>query len=307
MHTQLPTREGFCSFRGHKTWYGIVGDRQASGKFPLLCLHGGPGATHDYLSPIAALAEGGRGVVFYDQLGSGNSDPVRGASRWTIDLFLEELGVVRRALGLDRVHLLGHSWGGQLALEYALLQPSGLASLVLADTLSSSTQWASEADRLRGELPPDVQHTLSKHENAGTTDSPAYQNACKVYYRRHGCLTPPRKRPPWLRQAFSKLDSNPEVYATMWGPSEFCVTGTLKNWDVTSRLGEIHVPTLVVGGRHDEATPTITETLQRGIPGSERVIFENSGHFPHIDETGRYLQVVGHFLDRVEAGALPQR
>jgi proline-specific peptidase len=87
----------------------------------------------------------------------------------------------------------------------------------------------------------------------------------------------------------------------MWGPSEWYLTGALKDWDITSRLGEIHLPTLVIGGRYDEATPAITEAVHRGILGSEWLIFENSGHFPHIEETERYLQVVDHFLDRVEA------
>ena len=102
------------------------------------------------------------------------------------------------------------------------------------------------------------------------------------------------------QKAFKKLTVN-EVYLTMWGPSEFYATGTLKDWDITSRLGEIRVPTLVIGGRFDEATPTITETIHQGISGSEWVIFENSAHFPHIEETELYLQVLGKFLDRTEA------
>jgi len=305
MHANIPVKEGFVSFRSHKTWYRMVGDLQAPGRLPLLCLHGGPGATHDYLSPLEALAAGGRGVVFYDQLGSGNSDPLRGSSLWTIDLFLEELDQVCRTLELKGVHLLGHSWGGQLALEYALRGGSPLASLILADSLASSLQWASEADRLRADLPADVQQTLLKHETAKTTDSPEYQQACKVYYRLHGCLMDPLSRPEWLKQAFEKLDSNPEAYQTMWGPSEFCVTGTLKDWDITGRLGGIRIPTLIVCGRHDEATPALAGTLQRGIPDSELVIFEHSGHFPHIDETERYLKVLEQFLNRVETQRLP--
>ena len=299
MDASIPTQEGFVSFRGYHTWYRIAGKQETPHKLPLLCLHGGPGATHDYLLPIAALAEGGRCVVFYDQLGSGNSDPVRGKNLWTIDLFVDELSTVCCSLGLERVHILGHSWGGQLALEYALRQPTGLASLILADSLASSIQWASEADLLRAELPDDVQQTLRQHEADGTTSSPEYQEACKVYYRRHGCFLNPR--PEWLQKAFEKIDSNQEVYQTMWGPSEFCVNGTLKDWDVTNRLGEIHVPTLVIGGRYDEATPAITQAIHRGIPGSEWVIFENSAHFPHIDETEKYLHVLNTFLNRVEA------
>lgn len=185
-------------------------------------------------------------------------------------------------------------------MEYALGQPTGLASLILADSLASSIQRASEANRLRAELPVDVQQTLLKHETANTTDTPDYQAACKVYYRRHGYLMEPLSRPEWLKQAFAKLDSNPKVYLTMWSPSEFYITSTLKDWDITNRQGEILVPTLVIGGRYDEATPAITEMLHRGIPGSEWVIFKNSGHFPHVDKTERYLQVLDQFLNHVE-------
>jgi proline-specific peptidase len=241
----------------------------------------------------------GRRVILYDQLGWGNSDHPHDPSMWSVDLFVEELGVICHALGLERVHILGHSWGGMLAMEYALTQPEGLASLILADSLASAPQWAAETTRLVSELPSDVQHIIQKHEAAGTTDSPEYEEAMKIFSRRHGGghIDP---KPEWVKRAFEKLENN-EVYLTMWGPSEFCVTGTLKDWDIMNRLGEICVPTLVIGGRYDEATPAITETLHRGIPGSEWVIFENSAHFPHIEETERYLQVLSQFLNRVEA------
>ncbi len=303
MNDGTQVQEGYCTWRGYKTWYRMVGSQEAPGRFPLLCLHGGPGATHDYLFPLEALASGGRRVICYDQLGGGNSDPVRGASLWTIDLFLEELRNICHHLALDRFHLMGHSWGGQLALEYALSKPDSLASLILSDSLASSREWASEADRLRADLPEEVQQTLLKHESAGTTDLEEYQQACKVYYRLHGCLMDPGLRPEWLKQAFSKMDSNPEVYHTMWGPSEFCVTGTLKDWDISHRLSEILIPTLAIGGRYDEATPVIMESLHRGIHASEWITFEHSGHFPFIDETELFLSAARRFLERVEGQA----
>jgi L-proline amide hydrolase len=301
MSTQMPTKEGFIAFQGYKVWYRIVGSREGAGKLPLLCLHGGPGGAHDYLEPIEALAATGRHVIFYDQLGCGNSDQPQNPSMWTVGLFVEEVGVVRQALDLERVHILGQSWGGMLAMEYSLTQPAGLASLVIADSPASIPQWVSEANRLRAELPPEVQQTLLKHEAAGTVDSPEYQEAVMVFYRRHVCRL--ETWPECVNRAFAKLEQNPEVYHTMNGPSEFHVIGTLKEWDIVNRLGEIHVPTLVIGGRYDEATLAITETVHRGIPGSEWVIFENSSHMPHVEETERYLQVVGRFLERVEAQA----
>jgi len=298
MTTDLPAKEGFVSFRGYKVWYRVVGDREAPGKLPLLCLHGGPGATHDYLEPLEALVATERRVIFYDQLGAGNSDHPHNPSLWTVPLFVEELGVVRQALGLERVHILGQSWGGMLGMEYALTQPAGLVSLIVADSPASMPQWVAEANRLRAELPSDIQATLLKHEAAGTTDAPAYQEAMLVFYRRHVCRLDPW--PDCLNRTFEKLSQDPEVYNTMNGPSEFHVIGVIKDWDIVERLGEIQVPTLVISGRYDEATPAIAETVHRGIPGSEWVVFEQSAHTPHLEETERYLQVVASFLDRRE-------
>jgi L-proline amide hydrolase len=299
MHHLFPSQEGAIEFRGYETWYRISGEHDAPGKLPLLCLHGGPGAPHDYLEPLEAMAATGRRVIFYDQLGCGNSDRPHAPEMWTVALFVEEVGALRSALGLKRVHILGQSWGGMLAQEYALTRPAGLASLILADSLASIPQWVSEANRLRAELPPDVQATLLKHEQEGTTNDPAYGEATMVYYQRHVCRLDPF--PECVARAFQKLAEWPEVYETMWGPNEFNASGTLKDWDITQRLGEIRVPTLVLGGRFDEATPAITKTIHRGIPGSEWVIFENSAHLPHVEETERYMQVVGDFLDKVEA------
>jgi proline-specific peptidase len=299
INSAFPIKEGFVSFRGYKTWYRIVGDSEERGKLPLLCLHGGPGAAWGYLEPLEAIAAAGRRVVFYDQLGCGNSDDPHDVSMYTIDLFIEEVNVVRRALGLERLHLLGHSWGGMLALEYALTQPAGLACLILADTAASLPAWVAEMDRQVAELPLEVQQTLRKHQEAGTTDTVDYRNAYRVFTHRHLC-----RLDPWP-DCLTWGVGNPgdEVYNAMWGPSEIFVTGTLKDWDVTSRLGEIRMPTLVIGGRYDEAAPVLAETLHAGIPGSELVIFENSAHLPHVEETERCLQVLGQFFSRVEACA----
>ncbi|MBI5584351.1 MAG: proline iminopeptidase-family hydrolase [Deltaproteobacteria bacterium] len=294
----VPVQEGFVPFRTYKIWYRIVGDREEPGKLPLLCLHGGPGSTHDYLEPLEELAAGGRRIVFYDQLGAGNSDHPQDPDLWTVSLFVEELAMLRRALGLDRLHLFGQSWGGMLAMEYALTQPGGLAGLVLADAPASAPQWVTEINRLRAELPPELQETMRKHELAGRTDHPAYEEAMMAFYRRHLCRLDPW--PDCLNRTFEKMVQEPEVYQTMWGPSEFYVTGTLKDWEITDRLGEIRVPTLVVGGRYDEATPAVTGTVQAGIPHARMVIFENSSHMPHLEETPLFLETLTDFLDWVE-------
>ncbi|MDD5556776.1 MAG: proline iminopeptidase-family hydrolase [bacterium] len=285
-------------FKGYNVWYRAVGERGGTDKLPLLCLHGGPGAAHDYLEPLEAVAASGRRVIFYDQLGCGNSDRPHNPALWTVDLFLEELAAVRAALGLERLHILGQSWGGMLAMQYALTRPAGVASLVIASSPASMRQWVAEANRLRAELPADVQETLLRHERAGTTDDPAYTEAMMVFYQRHVCRLDPW--PDCLNRSLEQLMRDPEVYHAMNGPSEFHVTGNLRDWDITGRLGEIAVPTLVTSGRHDEATPAIAETVHKGIPGSRRVIFEQSAHESHIEEPELYRQVLIEFLEEVE-------
>lgn len=183
-------------------------------------------------------------------------------------------------------------------MEYALTQPGSLVSLTVADSPASVTQWVNEANRLRAQLPPEVQQTLLYHEQQGTTDSEDYQNAVLVFYRRHVCRVDPW--PDCVTRTFDKLARYPEVYNTMNGPNEFYVIGTLKTWDITDRLREINVPTLLLSGRYDEATPSIVETINRSILGSEWIIFENSSHMPHVEETDLYLQLLDGFLTRVE-------
>ena len=299
MPETLPQTEGRIPFKGHSTWYTIVGEGEEPGKLPLLLLHGGPGGAHDYMESMGELARGGRRVIMYDQLGCGKSPVPPDPDMWTVELFIEEVDAVRQALGLERLHILGQSWGGMLGMEYALTQPDGVESLVICDSPARMDLWVEEANRLRAELPPEVQATLLKHEQDGTTDDPAYEEACLVFYNRHVC------RVPWsesVARSFAQMPN--EVYMTMNGPSEFHCIGTLRTWDVTPRLGEITIPTLVISGRYDEATPRISQEVSDGIPGSEWVLFEESSHMPHEEEPERFRQVVGDFLAQREAARL---
>lgn len=284
--------EGTIPFEDGETWYRVTGSPDDG--VPLIALHGGPGATHDYLLPLSDLADA-RAVVHYDQIGNGRSThfPERGEDFWTVDLFVRELHNLVSALGIGEHHVLGQSWGGFLAEEYALTQPRGLRSLVLADTAASWADFASEAGKLRAELPADVQATLAKHEEAGTYDDPEYVEACLVFYARHVCRVP---WPPEVAASFEWLERDPTVYRTMNGPSEFHIIGSCKDWQVKDRLQEIHVPTLIVSGRYDEATPALQRVLLDGIEGSEWVVFEESSHMPHVEERERYMQVVGDWL-----------
>ena len=288
--------EGLIPFRDYETWYRSLGDGPG---LPLLCLHGGPGSTHIGFTALEPLADERR-VVLYDQLGSGNSSKPSDPSLWTVELFVEELANVREALGLDRVHLLGHSWGGMLAQEYALTQPGGLVSLVLSSTLSSSALWREESLRLRADLPAEIREPLDAHEAAGTTGDPEYERAMFGFLHRHLCRLDPW--PPIVEEVLRS--TNLEVYNTMWGPSEAHPTGVLAGWDVTPRLNEIHVPALVLCGRYDEATPRQAETIAAELPDAELVVFEESAHLAPVEETERYLATVRGFLARVESSAI---
>jgi L-proline amide hydrolase len=291
-------RESFVPFNGHKIWVREVGIDGDPKLIPLLCLHGGPGVPHDYLEPLEAVAGSGRRVIFYDQLGCGNSDQPHDRSLWTVDLFVKELDVVRSALHLDRVHLLGQSWGGMLAMQYAIGQPAGLESLIIASSPASIQLWMDAADQLRRELPPQVQQILAAHEKAGTTDSAEYLEAMMVFYRRHVCRL--EKWPACVVRAFDKLTANPEVYHTMWGPSEFHVTGSLKGWDVTPQLNQIRVPTLITSGRYDEAADSVVRPVHQGIAGSKRIVFEQSSHMSHVEEAELFVNELIAFLSGVE-------
>ena len=291
----LPEQEGFVPVDGYRVWYRSVGGGSDQEGFPLLVLHGGPGAPHDYLENLEVLASETRRVIFYDQLGCGYSDQPDDPSLCEVSRFADEVGTIRQELGLDRVHILGQSWGGMLAIEYALRQPQGLVSLILANTTSSIPLWVAEANRLRAELPPEVNATLIRHEEAGTTSDPEYNEAMDVFYARHVCRI--RPMPEFVQRAFDKIGF---VYNYMNGPSEFHVIGVIKDWDRTNRLSEIHIPTLILSGRYDESTPLINEVLHRGIVGSEWVILENSSHLAHVEEPELYMQTVQAFLNRVE-------
>jgi L-proline amide hydrolase len=281
-----------------ETWFRVLGDLDpVADQVPVVLLHGGPGAPHDYLEPAADLVhETGRTVVLYDQLGCGNSTRLRDAPEefWTVDLFKGELTLLLDHLGISaRYSLLGQSWGGMLAMEHAIDRPAGLVGMVVADSPASIPLWVAEADRLRAELPPEVEATLRQHELAGTTDSPEYVAAVQVFYDRHLCRIP---SPAPVARTDALLAEDPTVYHAMNGPSEFHCIGSLKDWDITDQLHRIAVPTLRVSGRYDEATPAVVMPVHEAIPGSEWVVIEDASHMPHVEQPEVFRGVVNAFL-----------
>ncbi len=295
MHMQKSVesvQEGYIPVPGGLVWYQIVKPGQG---IPLLTLHGGPGSPHDYLEPLKQLADE-RPVIFYDQLGCGKSERPDDITLWRRSRFLEELDLIRQTLQLEKVHLFGHSWGSMLAVDYALAKPDGLTSLILASPALSISRWLNDMDRYRKSLPLTVQKILAEQENNGTTDSQEYQQAAMEFYQRHLCRLHPWPEP--LERTLA--GEGALVYQTMWGPSEFFMTGNLLNADCTAQLGTIEQPTLFTCGRYDEATPETTAWYQSLLPQSELVIFEQSAHMPHLEETEYYLQTMRNFLRRIE-------
>jgi L-proline amide hydrolase len=292
----MRAREGYVAFRGYRTWYRFVGDLNTA-VTPLLALHGGPGSTHNYFAPLEGLAAE-RPVVLYDQIGCGKSDRPEDIE-WSVEVFRDEVTAVRDQLGLERVHLLGTSWGGMLAQEHVLSGAQGIVSLVLSSTLANLALWNEEQFRLRGELPPDVIEVLDRHEQAGTYDDPEYEQAMEAYFDRHFYRGP---RPRVELEAMG-AGRAPDVYRAMQGPNEWTTTGALKGWDTRGRLNEIDVPTLVVRGRYDMCTDAVAADLVDGIRGAHEVVFEHSSHTPVLEESDRYLEVVGEFLRDAESAA----
>lgn len=290
----MGAKEGYIDVEGGRVWYRVSG---SGSNTPLVLLHGGPGAPSYYLDPLEAISAD-RPVVFYDQLGAGKSDRPTDPSLWTIDRYVRELGQVRDALGLAEVHILGHSWGSMLAVDYLLTKPEGVKSVILASPVMSARRWAEDAERLLAQLPNDVQEAVKSHEAAGTTESPEYQEAIMAYYKRFFSRADPW--PPYLLQAFEDL--NTDIYGLMWGPSELGATGTLKDYEREDMLPGLDVPVLFTVGRYDEATPETVERHSSLVPDSRIVIFENSAHMTMIDEPQANVATVREFLNGVDPG-----
>jgi proline iminopeptidase len=290
----LPRDEGFIDVTGGRVWYERMGRPDAP---PLLLLHGGPGASSQYLRPLMEQAAEDFLVVRYDQLGSWNSDKPDDLTLWQVPRFVEEVEQVRQALGLGRVHLLGQSWGSFLGLEYALHYQEHLRSLTLASGAASTVECVAGMNRWRGELPEETQATLIRYEATQEYDHPDYLAAVEVLYRRHLCRVWPY---PEALAASLEQTAIP-VYTTMWGPNEFTCTGTLLGWDRTDRLGEIRVPTLITVGEFDEVAPSCAETMRRGIPGSQLELFTGASHSTHLEQPEEYWAVLRTFLLQAEA------
>jgi proline iminopeptidase len=264
----------------------------------LFLLNGGPGLPCDYLrDPMLRMVREGYRVVTYDQLGCGKSDRPTDPSLWTIERYVEEVEAVRKALGLGRVHLLGHSWGGWLGIEYALTYLGALKSFVLSDTCGDMPHLVSELERLRAALGPETVAMMQRHEANGSYQHPEYQAAITLLNYRHvhrlDVLPKPLK---------ASLDGwNMAPYATMQGPNEFLYTGNLKGWNRIAEMRRIAVPCLVIVGEFDELTPACALRMHQALPHSEIEVMRGCSHMPMYENPMPYFDRLIGFLSRVTA------
>jgi proline iminopeptidase len=261
----------------------------------LFCLNGGPGLPCDYVRDShSRLADHGYRVVIHDQLGTGASDHPDDPSLWTLARYVEEVEIVRTALGLGRVHLLGQSWGTWLGFEYCLTYPDALKSFVCADGTAEIRLHLQDLERLRAALGAETVAMMDRHEADGTTDHPEYMGAIAVLNYRHVCRL--QQWPAALERSLAGI--NMAIYGSMWGPNEFTCTGSLKDWDRVADLGRITQPCLVLCGHHDELTPRSAARIARALPDAELSVFPNSSHMPFFEEPEAYFAVLTRFLDR---------
>ncbi|PIU57821.1 MAG: proline iminopeptidase [Deltaproteobacteria bacterium CG07_land_8_20_14_0_80_38_7] len=285
----MKNKEGFIDVVGCRVWFKIVGIENKTP--PLLVIHGGPGISHDYLEPLEELAID-RSVIFYDQLGNGKSDKPDNPDLWVLERFVEELSQVRSYLRLDKVHILGHSWGTMLAVAYMQdRKPKGVESLILSAPCLSVSRWEKDQRSYLKEFSQEFQKIIYEAESCNYFEE-KYQNAMMEYYKLHVCRM--KIWPDCLNRSFSQLAMN--IYGKMWGPSEFTVTGNLKNFERAERLEEIGIPTLFTCGEFDEATPETTSYYKSCAKNSVLKIFKGASHVHHLENKEEYINTVRSFV-----------
>jgi proline iminopeptidase len=284
--------EGFLNVKGGKVWYKVCGE---GNKIPIVILHGGPGYPSYYLNPLLALSRE-RPVVVFDQLGCGRSDRITDTSLMTIENYVNQLHQLLKALKIKDYYLYGHSWGTMLGLDYYLKYPDGIKALIMASPCINLNLWAKDADTLISLLPDSIQFYLKQSITNTNLDSIKIKEALDCYYNSYYT----RKQP--LSADFDSADSQngTNLYEYMWGKQEFSVTGTLKEYDRTSDLNRIKVPTLYIAGEFDAARPNTVKYYQTLTPKARLIIIKNAGHDTMQDnpeENNKAIQTFIHDLE----------
>ena len=294
----MQIQEGYLPFREGKTYYRIVGACKP-GKQPLLLLHGGPGSTHNYFEVMDDLAQADdRAVIMYDQIGCGKSFLTGHPEYFNAETWIDELIQLRKALGLEKVHILGQSWGGIMALWYALdYHPAGVQSYILSSTLPSAKLWESEQHRRISYMAKAHQEAFARALSTGCYDDPAYLEALDVFMAQH-CQPKMDTLPECLTRA---KRAGTESYLVGWGQNEFTPTGTLSGFEVTERLHEIETPCLITSGQRDLCSPYIAKTMYDRLPNAKWELFAYSGHMPFVEEHEKYNAALIPWLNAHDA------
>ncbi len=260
----------------------------------LLLLNGGPGLPCDYLlTPHLRMVERGWTVVSYDQLGCGESDRPDDASLWTLERYVREFEEIIGILGLDRFHLLGHSWGTWLGTEYALGHQQRIAKYVISGGAVDIPHLVGELHRLRAALGHDTVEMMVRREAEGSIDHPEYQAAITLLNYRHVCRL--SEWPETLTRSLAQWNMGP--YTTLQGPNEFTYTGNMRAWNRIPALGSLEVPCLVACGEHDELPPSCSFRMHEALPDSRLRVFTGCSHMPFYEDPPAYFACLGNFLE----------
>lgn len=303
--------EGRMPFRGYETWYRIVEgegpEHPDPAHAPIVLLHGGPGSTHNYMELFDCLADSGRKVISYDQIGCGESYLDGHPELWNMETWMEELVCLLDHLKIDQCHMLGQSWGGMLLLEYLVRREDRLnagedapevLSAVLSSTLPDSQLWGMEQHRMIHFLPQDEQEAIRRAEESGNFDTPECQAATEHYMELH-CAGPYTEQDPECLRREKRSGS--ESYVTAWGENEYTPSGTLKDWSVLDRLADIQVPCLIMSGTDDLCTPYVAKAMADRIPDSEWHLFRGARHMCFAECHDEYCRILEDWMSRVTA------
>lgn len=286
-----------------KVWTKRIGNNPT---IKVLLLHGGPALTHEYFESFESfLPKEGIEFYYYDQLGSAYSNQPTDTTLWNLPRFVEEVEQVRKALGLNsgNFYLLGQSWGGILAMQYALKYQQNLKGLIISNMMPSFADYAAYNQQLRGQLRKTLVDTLERYEKAGNFFDPTYQELVFAeFYTQHICRLPVPEWPEPVMRSFSHL--NQPIYVQMQGPSEFVPGGNLAGWDVTQQLHTLTVPTLAIGAKYDSMDPKAMEQISTTVQKGRYLYCPNGSHLCMWDDQSVYFPGLIQFLKDVDAGKM---
>ena len=283
-------------------WTKSIGNNP---KIKILLLNGGPGLTHEYFECFENfLPVEGIEFIYYDQLGCGYSDNPKDTSLWNLARFVEEVEQVRKALNLtkDNFYLLGHSWGGILAMQYALKYQDNMKGLIVSNMMSSCPDYDKYADEvLAKQLNPLVLDSIQVFEAKNDFTNPKYMDLLmKNYYAAHICRIPLNEWPEPINRSMSKI--NTSLYVTMQGPSEFGIAGNLAQWDIKEKLGKLSVPTLTIGAKYDTMDPEHIRWMSTQVQNGSYLYCTNGSHMSLYDDQQTYMNGLIAFIKEVNAG-----